>query len=189
MQLIFQSLMKSVINYKRNRTRFRRRQIAFPVKLRITAGCLGKHNRNEKEEGDTMTEKASRSRGPILALIVLLAVVGVCLTLWLARRPETAEGTKTLSIQVVHGDGSAKDFEFRTEAKNLAQALLEHEPLGVKGDDSQFGLYIQTVDGETASDADQTFWSVSKDGVALTVGTSSQPISDGERYELTLTQW
>jgi len=136
-----------------------------------------------------MKEKANRSRGPIIALLVLVAVVGVCLAFWLARRPEATEGTKALAVQVIHGDGSIKDFEFRTEAEYLAQALLEHEPLGVKGDDGQFGLYIQTVDGETASDADQTFWSISKDGIALTVGASSQPVADGERYELTLTKW
>lgn len=136
-----------------------------------------------------MTRKAHRSRGPIIALLVLAAAVGLCLAFWLARRPETNEGSKILAVQVVHGDGSTKDFEIRTEAEYLAQALLEHEPLGVKGDDGQFGLYIQTVDGETASDADQTFWSISQDGVSLTVGASSQPVADGEHYELTLTKW
>lgn len=136
-----------------------------------------------------MAKKPRRSRGPITALIVLIAVVGVCLTFWLTRRPETNEGIKVLSVQVIHGDGSTKDFEIQTEAEYLAQALLDHEPLGVKGDDGQFGLYIQTVNGETASDADQTFWSISKDGTALTVGASSQPVADGEHYELTLTKW
>lgn len=136
-----------------------------------------------------MTQKTSRGRGPLVALIVLITAAIVCLTFWLALRPETSEGTKTLAVQVVHGDGSTKDFKIQTDAEYLAQALLEYEPLGVKGDDGPFGLYIQTVDGETASDADQTFWSISKDGAALTVGASGQPVADGERYELTLTKW
>lgn len=136
-----------------------------------------------------MREKAHKSRGPIIALIVLMAAVAVCLTLWLVRRPGTNEGAKALTVQVVHGDGSTKDFQFRTEAEYLAQALLEHKPLGVSGDDSQFGLYIRTVDGETASDAEQTFWSISRDNTALTVGAGSQPVADGEHYELTLTKW
>ena len=136
-----------------------------------------------------MSKKANRSRGPIIALIALIAAVGIFLALWLARRPETAEGAKTLAVQVVHGDGSVKDFEIRTDAEYLAQALLEHEPLGVQGEDGPFGLYIQTVDGETASDANHTFWSVSKDGTALSVGVSSQPVADGEHFELTLTEW
>ncbi len=136
-----------------------------------------------------MKEKANRSRAPIAALLVLAAVAGVFLAFWLARRPEADAGTKVLTVQVVHGSGSVKDFALRTDADDLAQALLEHAPLGVKGDDGPFGLYIQTVDGETASDAERTFWSISKDGAALTVGVSSQPIADGEHYELTLTQW
>lgn len=136
-----------------------------------------------------MPKNEHRSRGPVLALIALIAAAGLCLAFWLARRPETDEGIKVLAVQVVHGDGSVKDFEIRTDAEYLAQALLEHEPLGVKGGDGPFGLYIQTVDGETASDADQTFWSVSKDGEALTVGVSSQPVAGGEHYELTLSQW
>lgn len=136
-----------------------------------------------------MDKKANPRRRPAIALIALIIAVGVCLTLWLVRRPETAPGTKALFVQVIHGDGGVKDFELQTKAEYLAQALLEHEPLSVRGDDGPFGLYIQTVDGETASDADRTFWSISRDGVPLTVGAGSQPVADGEHYELTLTQW
>lgn len=136
-----------------------------------------------------MKEKANRSRAPIIALLVLAAAAGVLLAFWLARRPQADAGTKVLAVQVVHGSGGVKDFTVRTDADDLAQALLEHAPLGVKGGDGPFGLYIQTVDGETASDAERTFWSISRDGAALTVGASSQPIADGEHYELTLTQW
>ncbi len=136
-----------------------------------------------------MKENANRSRGPVIALLVLAAAAGLCLAFWLARRPEANEGAKVLAVQVVHGDGSMRDFAIRTDADYLAQALLEYEPLGVQGDDGPFGLYIQTVDGETASDTEQTFWSISKDGAALTTGASGQPVADGEHYELTLAAW
>lgn len=136
-----------------------------------------------------MEKRKSEKYRPVIALIALTVVVGICLAFWLARRPETSAGEKVLSIQVIHGNGSVKDFVIQTEAEYLAQALLEHEPLGVNGEEDQFGLYIQTVDGETASDAERTFWSISKDGVALTVGASSQPVADGDHYELTLTKW
>lgn len=136
-----------------------------------------------------MEKRTTKSRAPLIALLVLIAAVAACLAFWLAVRPGTSEGTKALTVQVVHGDGGTKDFALQTEAEYLAQALLEHAPLGIAGEDGPFGLYIQTVDGETASDAEQTFWSISKDGEALTVGASSQPVADGERYELTLTRW
>lgn len=57
------------------------------------------------------------------------------------------------------------------------------------GSNGEYGLYITSVDGEEASDADQTYWSISQEGEMLTVGVDSQPIADGERYELTLSKW
>lgn len=99
------------------------------------------------------------------------------------------EGAKALTIQVVHGDGSAKNFDIHTDAENLGDALLEHKELAVVGSNGEYGLYITSVDGEEASDADQTYWSISQEGEMLTVGVDSQPIADGERYELTLSKW
>ena len=134
-------------------------------------------------------EKASIKKGPIIAVAVLLVVViaGVCA--WFALKPATNEGAKALTIQVVHGDSSSKEFQIRTDAEYLGDALLEHKEIGVVGEDGQYGLYIKSVDGEEASDAEQTYWAVSQEGEMLMVGADSQPIADGEQYELVLTKW
>ena len=114
-----------------------------------------------------------------LAVLVLAAAFTGC-----AKKPG-----KTLTVDVTHGDGSTKTFTVKTDAENLGAALVEDKDIGVTGEDSQYGIYITTVDGEAASDDDQTFWSISKDGVDLEVGADSQPIADGEHYELTLKNW
>ena len=124
-----------------------------------------------------------------VALVALLAAAALMVGGWLAARPDTNEGAKALTIVVVHGDESEKEFSIRTDAEFLGEALLEHEEIGVVGEDSQYGLYITEVDGEAASDADHTYWSLSKDGEMLMVGADSQPVADGEHYELTLTTW
>lgn len=130
-----------------------------------------------------------KNKGVIIALGALLLVAAVFVGVFFATRGETTVGGKELTIQIVHGNGESKEFTIRTDAEYLGDALLEHEELGVTGEEGPYGLYIKSVDGEAASDADQTFWSVSLNGESLMVGADQQPIADGEHYELVLTKW
>lgn len=130
-----------------------------------------------------------KNKGPIIALAALLCVALLFAGVWFATRPDIGAGSKALTIEVVHGNGESKEFSIRTDAEYLGQALVEAEEIGVVGEDGPYGLYIKTVDGENASDADQTFWSVSLNGESLMVGADQQPINDGEHYELVLTKW
>lgn len=102
--------------------------------------------------------------------------------------PSQEEAIKKLTITVVHGDGSSKELEVSTEAENLREAL---EPEGIiAGDESEFGLFIKTVDGETADDSKQQWWAVTKGGEMAETGVDSIIIADGESYEFTLiTGW
>ena len=130
-----------------------------------------------------------KNKGAIIALVALICAAALFAGAYFATRGTANEGSKELTIQIVHGSGETKEFTIRTDAEYLGDALLEHEELGVIGEDGPYGLYIKEVDGEQASDADQTFWSVSLNGESLMVGADSQPIADGEHYELVLTKW
>ena len=57
----------------------------------------------------------------------------------------------------------------------------------VEDNQSAYGLYILTADGETVNEANQEWWKVSKDGEALSVGADSAPIADGDHFELVFT--
>lgn len=131
----------------------------------------------------------NKNKSAVIALVALVCVAAVFAGAYFATRGATSAGSKTLTIEIVHGDGQSKEFTIRTDAEYLGQALLENEKLGVIGEDGPYGLYIKEVDGEKASDADQTFWSVSLNGESLMVGADQQPIADGEHYELVLTKW
>lgn len=130
-----------------------------------------------------------KNKRTVIALGALICVAAVFVGAYFATRGAVSEGSKTLTIEIVHGDGQTKEFTIRTDAEYLGQALMENEKLGVIGEDGPYGLYIKEVDGEKASDADQTFWSVSLSGESLMVGADQQPIADGEHYELVLTTW
>ena len=116
---------------------------------------------------------------------VLLAVMMVLSLAACGGKEEGNPGDKDLTVTVVHGDGSSKEISVSTDAENLRDAL---EPEGIiAGEESEFGLFVKTVDGETADDAQQQWWAVSKDGAMAETGVDSIVIADGESYEFTLT--
>lgn len=117
------------------------------------------------------------------------ALVAVCLLaalLYLQTRPETAAGNKTIDVVVVHGDGSEAAFQYQTDAEYLGDVLTENGL--VEGTESTYGLFITTVDGETADDSLQQWWCITREGEMLSTGADQTPIADGEQYELTLTE-
>lgn len=140
-------------------------------------------------KGFYLMEESRKSRGPLIALIALAAAAALCLCVWMLLRPGANQGAKEITVQVVHGDGSTNSAVIHTDAAYLGQALAEVTDLAVVGEDGPYGLFITSVDGEAASDADRTYWKASLDGVDLMVGVDSQPVADGEHYELTLTKW
>ena len=125
------------------------------------------------------------SKKSVFFAILLAAVMAVFLGIWYVARPQTSAGEKDLSIQVIHGDLSTRIFEITTSAEFLGDALTEHDI--VQGEMGPYGLYILTADGETADEANQEWWCITRSGESLTTGASETPISNGETYELTLT--
>ena len=84
----------------------------------------------------------------VSALAALAAAVVLMLGLWYFTQPKAQEGSKTVVVEVVHGDQSSKEFTCRTDASHLGPLLLE-EGL-VQGEQSGMGLFILSADGETA---------------------------------------
>ena len=63
---------------------------------------------------------------------------------------------------------------------------MEQEKL-IAGDESEYGLFVKTVDGRTADDAKQEWWCFTKGGETLMTGVDDTPIADKEKFEITLT--
>lgn len=99
---------------------------------------------------------------------------------------EVGEGAVTLKVKVVAGEKTIT-ITVHTDKDNLGDALVENDL--VSGDESEYGLYIKSVNGILADyDKDQSWWAISKDGEMLSTGADSTPIADGENYELTYTK-
>ena len=99
---------------------------------------------------------------------------------------ELGKGATTVQVQVKAGEESIT-FTIKTDKKTLGDALLE---LGlVTGDQSQYGLYIKTVNGIRADyDLDKSYWGFYKNGEYMLTGIDGTEISDGEHYELVYEQ-
>ena len=123
----------------------------------------------------------------ILASLLVLLVVAAGL-IWFVNRPQAAVGSKTVAVEVLHGDGSKKEFTLHTDAETLRQACEEQSL--IEGRESEYGLYVLTVDGETADESIQQWWCITKGGAEHFYGVDETMIQDGEQYEFTLkTGW
>ena len=114
-------------------------------------------------------------------LIVLCIAAGVLSHI---NKPETTAGEKEINVVVVHADQTENTFTYQTDAEYLADVLLENEL--VDGDMGSYGLFITTVDGETADDSKQQWWCITKGGEQVNSGADALPITDGDQFELTL---
>ena len=81
-------------------------------------------------------------------------------------------------------DESSKSYDISTDEEFLRNAL-EQENL-IEGTESDYGLFVLTVDGYTVDDAKQEWWGFSKDGESLMTGVDDTPINDGDHFEITL---
>lgn len=97
---------------------------------------------------------------------------------------ETAT-TKALTVTVVYGDKTSDTFELDTDEEFLRGAL-EEQGL-IQGDESEYGLFVKTVNGVTANDANQEWWAISKNGTLLETGVDTTPVADGDSFDFTLT--
>ena len=133
-----------------------------------------------------MKEKSQGSNKKILiAAVCLVVVAAVLFVAWRMLSPKGSAGDKQITVQVIHGDGSSKDFKLDTSEEYLGPALVAGKV--VEDNQSAYGLYILTADGETANEDNQEWWQITRDGEKLNTGADSTPIADGEHYEVTLT--
>lgn len=121
----------------------------------------------------------------MLGLAAFAAVIVILLLLYNQFKPKPAEGSKKITAEVVLDDGSSKSYNIRTDEEYLRGAL---EQAGlISGTESDYGLFVTTVDGRTADESKQEWWCFTLDGQTLNTSVDSTPVKDGGHFEITLT--
>ena len=97
------------------------------------------------------------------------------------------EGAHSFTLEITDADGKTITATIHTDAETVGEALSKLEI--VQGEDSEYGLYVTTVNGITADwDADQTYWAFYIDGEYAMTGIDATEIVDGSTYSLVLTK-
>lgn len=112
------------------------------------------------------------------AFCALALVLGL---LWYGFRPEAAGGVKSVTVSVTHGDGTTRDFSYRTDRAFLGE-LLREEGL-ISGTEGPYGLFVDTVDGETADYGQNgAWWRLTEEGLDADAGVDQIALRDGGTY-------
>ena len=127
-----------------------------------------------------------KNKKMILIAVALIACVAVMLGIFVMTRPDTVAGNKTVTVTVVHKDGSEKVFTCKTDAEYLGTVLVDENI--VTPNYGEFGLYFDTADGETADyNVDGGWWQVFIGEESAMVGADQIPIADGDTFKLVYT--
>lgn len=86
----------------------------------------------------------------------------------------------TFTFEVVHLDGTEKTFEVKTYKTMLGDALIEKGYIA--GFQSNYGLTVETVDGETHKWGGDVYWMLYINGEMAPTGVDSTEIVDGATY-------
>lgn len=130
-------------------------------------------------------EKKRNTKKIVVSCIALVAVVVAMFFVYKTFMAKPVEGSKEIVAEVILTDGTSESFEIKTDAEYLREAL-EQEKL-ISGTESDYGLYVTTVNGTTTDEAKQEWWCFTRNGESLVTGVDETPINDGDHFEITLT--
>ena len=117
-----------------------------------------------------------------IALGALVLVAALMVGVFIATRPETQEGSKTVTITVVHKDKTERVEVYRTDAEYLGELLVEK---GLIPEGNIISGMFDTVDGEKADwSVDEGWWGIYKGEEMTTTGIEETPIADGDHFFL-----
>ena len=126
-------------------------------------------------------------------ILALLSIAVMMLVLCVAcdddnpDNPENLDNPVTFTLEVTDDNGEVTLHEIETVERTVGAALLE---VGlIEGDETEFGLYIKTVDGLTADfDINNAYWAFYIDGEFAMTGADSTNIEEDTTYAFVYTK-
>ena len=132
-----------------------------------------------------MSEKKQMNKKALLGVIAVVVLVAVMGILYSVFREKPVEGSKSITIEVVNKAKESIMYELNTDAEYLQQAMEEAEGLEFDGYDSEYGFTVSSVNGEVADfTVDASYWSFYVNGEYCNYGVSSQPVEDGDAFQI-----
>lgn len=100
---------------------------------------------------------------------------------------ELGEGETQFTFVVADIDGNEKTFTINTNETTVGAALVN---IGIiAGDDSEYGLYVKSVNGVTADwDVDQTYWAFYINDEYAMTGVDATEVVAGSTYKFAISK-
>ena len=136
-----------------------------------------------------MKKNAKKFVALLLTLLVVFALAGcgaakgdyVAQTITVKNGATLGEGSKTLQVEVVDGEGKSASFTVKTDEKTVGEALQKLQVLS--GEEGPYGLYIKEVNGILADyEKDATYWGFYINGDYAMTGADMTDAVDGDSY-------
>ncbi len=119
---------------------------------------------------------------------LLVVIIAAFALIYGAFSEKPVEGSKAITIEVINQAGETKEYETKTDAEFLMEAVEEIKDLEVLGEEGPYGMMIESVNGETAIyEEDGAYWSIMVNGEYGMNGIDSQPVEDGDEFQLVYT--
>ena len=91
------------------------------------------------------------------------------------------EGENAFVFIAVDLDGNSTHYMIKTDKETVGEALVENGLIA--GDDSEYGLYVKTVNGITLDyDKDGKYWAFYEENAYANQGVDQTPITEGRVY-------
>ncbi len=127
------------------------------------------------------TQKTLLSRMAMMVLAVAMVLSFAACGTKTPAETEAPDTGKHYTFTVVDDKGESTDFALTSEEETVGAALLA-EGL-IEGEDSQYGLYVKTVNGLTADyDKDGHYWAFYIGEEYASTGVDQTPLEDGGSY-------
>ena len=131
-------------------------------------------------------QKKSNTKKIVIGVIALVVVIVILAVVAVKFAPQTSEGSKEVTIEVVGSDGESVSYTFKTDAEYLRGAMEDAEDEGLTFADTDG--YVETVNDETADySADGSYWAFYVNDEYCNYGIDEQPVADGDAFTIEYT--
>lgn len=133
-----------------------------------------------------MTQTKKETKKIVIGVAVLAVLVILLGVAYAVFGPKAVKGAKTVTIEVIDNAQKSTVYTVNTDAEYLRQAMEEADGLEFSGTESEYGIMLDTVNGLRV-DNKGAYWSIIVNGEYGMYGVDSQPVADGDAYQLVYT--
>lgn len=128
-----------------------------------------------------------KNKKKILGVGILAVLIVAMLFVYNNFKEQPVEGAKAVTIEVIDSAEESTVYEVQTDAEFLQQAMDEAEGLEYSGEEGDFGLMVDTVNGEKAVYEEGAYWSFYVNEEYCNYGIAEQPVEDGDAFQIVYT--